>query len=721
MPRKSATPKTDGPLISQEDVYEFLLESLSLSREHLGNLVSRGLSEEEVEKFGYKTFPMRRKELVKALEEKFGIDELMRAAVPGLWRNATSGELEIAGKSGIAIPVRNAEGRVTGIKIRVDKPINSSRKYLLLSSNPTPDKKDGSVKYPFGASAKVSVHWPLVKPKKIRRLRITEGELKADIATSLTDVFTISLPGVGMWKLAIDVIKALKPEEVLLAYDSDKEIANSTYDQPGTDGGATEEHVVGKALSSLYLAIKGEAGSLGIKVVGIEHWPAEAGKGIDDVLINGASDQIMVLKDDDADAFAHVMLAEGMPDGWVYVIGVKRFYHMSGGIELDKEQYADRFLHMEKGNPAANALRNPALAKVDFPIYMPNKPVIYEVAGRKFFNTWRKGTLESKPGPIKEFHEHCRYMLPDETERNVLLDWLAFNVQNPGKKILWAVLLQGLSGTGKSYFGWLLRMILGEHNVSMPSNEMIHEIYTAWAKSCQVVVIEEIMARGRLELMNKFKPMITQDTVMIREMQKPAYEQPNVFNMLMFTNHEDAIIIDESDRRYCILFSPAKVRDESYYSEFWDWSKENIAQIAHHFQTRDLSAFKHLGHAPMTAGKKTMIAEGLSPVHAWMKDCIELESWPFMGDLISINHLLSCMPTSIKWVTPQSLAKALKACGAQSLGQYKIADGNVARLWSVRRHEIWAGAEAATLVSEYAKWGNKAEPGGNALLEAKPM
>lgn len=702
-----------------QDVYEFILSKLELASEHKRNLEQRGFSAEEIKALGYKSFTTKRKELVSALEKQFGSDELINAAVPGLYKNET-GALSISGKSGIAIPVRDQEGKINAIKIRVDKPINAACKYLLLSSNPAPDKKTGEIKYPFGTAAKTSIHFPLLsKPKKIKKLRITEGEIKADVATSLTDFYTISLPGISMWRLAIDAIKILRPEEILIAFDSDKDQANSTYDKP--DAPARDQFLVGKALSSLYLAIKNEAQSLGIKKVGIEHWPPDAGKGIDDVLIGGNSDRILVLENDDADAFAHGMLAEGMPEGWVYVIGIKRFYSVDGKIELDKEQYADRYLHMEKGNPATNALRNPALPKVDLPIYMPNKEVMYEANGYKYFNTWRPCLLQPKPGKINRFMEHCEYILPDETERNIFLDWLSYNIQNPGKKILWALLMQGRQGTGKSYFGWLMKTMLGERNVSFPTNEMLHEIYTAWAKSCQLVVIEEIMAHGRQELMNKFKPLITQDNVMIRDMRTTAYEQPNVFNLLMFTNHQDAILIDSEDRRYCVLFSPAQPIEHEYYSSLWDWSKEHKAEIYHYFLNRDISLFRPLAHAPMTEGKQVVIRESLTPIQSWVEECIATQSWPFMGELVSVNHLLSCVPQNIKWVTPQSLYKALKSCGCQQLGQIKTLSGNSLRVWSVRRHEIWASAEKETLASEYARWSSSQEPGGNPLLEAKPM
>lgn len=724
---QETTTEAKGEKVSHHDVYQSLLNRLELTKEHEESLVARGLSPQEIKQFGYKSFPTKRKDIVQGLVDEFGHDSLIRSEVPGFYTN-TIGGLELAGRSGIAIPLRDVDGKIHSIKIRIDRPSNPATKYLLLSSNPAPDRKSGLVRYPSGAAAKAKIHYPLVRPKDCKTIRITEGELKADITSSLTDVYTISLPGISVWRQALDAIKIIKPDKILLAFDSDKgKGTNAGYDKQNkedeqSEGVQQEQFIVGKAVSSLYLSLKNEAANLGIDEIGIEDWPFEAGKGIDDVLVNGATDKIRVLSGEEADAFAQQMLGANLQDGWVYVVGVKRFYHIETLLELDKEQYGDRYLHIEKGNPAANALRNPALTKVDSPIYMPNKPVIYEENNRKFFNTWRPGTLKPQQGDVGRFLEHCEYILPDKFEREIFMDWLAYNIQNHGKKILWAVLLKGEPGTGKSYFGTLMRWLLGEQNVSCPTNEMIHEVYTAWVKSCQLIVIEEIMARGRLELMNKLKPMITQPTTIVREMHKPAYEQPNVFNILMFTNHNDALLIDKEDRRYCVLFSPAKPLKHEYYASLWDWTRENKSAILHWFLERDLSQFQPLAHAPMTKGKDELISEGMTDVQAWVTEGIEEGSWPFSGDLIGINHLVECAPKNMRNASRQNIAKALKAAGARKIeSPILLKNGNQVRLWSIRRHEIWAGAERETIASEYERWSSANEPGGNPLMEARPM
>jgi hypothetical protein len=721
MAKKAAT---ESESLRTHDIYAFLLSQLELTPEHRTALNNRGFSDDDIKRLGYRTFPTARKNIAERVARKFEED---LTGVPGFWRNE-KGEWELAGKAGIAIPVRDAQGRMVAVKLRVDKPSSPSSKYLLLSSNPKPNAKTGEVRYPHGTSAPIRVHWPLGKPKKVKILRITEGELKADACWTVLPEYTISLPGVTSWRLALDVVKELRPEKVLIAFDSDKtratpvdESTDSSYrtsakGRPVALPATEEDYVVGKSLAGLYFCLC-EAGF----DTAIEDWPAAAGKGIDDVVMAGATDQISKLEGDAARVLATELLAADVPEDWVYVVGVKRFYHTKTLVELDKEMFADRFAHEDKGNPATVALKNPAFPKVDFPVYLPKQPVFFERDGKKYFNTWRPSELEPVSGDVTVFIKHCEYIVPDPAERRTLLDWLAYCVQFPGEKIMWALLLQGVQGTGKSFFGSLMRVLLGPHNVSFPSNDMIHEMFTAWQKSCQLVIIEELMARGRLELMNKLKPMITQEMTMVREMHKPAYEQPNVFNFLMFTNHEDAVILDATDRRYCVIFSPAEPKDTEYYEILWHWLSRNAGKVLHFFQSRDLSGFKAKGHAPMTAAKKELIANSLPALEVWMHECIVNNAWPFMGDLVATTHLCECLPRHVAGSSLQSIGKALQKVGAQQVGQVKLKDESSVRLWSVRRHEVWASAKPATLAAEYERWGAKAQPGGNPMLEAKPL
>jgi hypothetical protein len=163
------------------------------------------------------------------------------------------------GVNGLCIPVRDPQGRIVGIRIRVEH--NGEKSYLWASG-----PKDAAA----GAKAEPACHVPLHDPSlRNGEVRITEGEFKADIATRRTRCLTVSVPGVQLWSTARDRLGDLGARIVRIAFDND----------------ARTKPAVADALHDLAEACI----DIGLKVL-IETWPAPA-KGIDDFLTSMAADR----------------------------------------------------------------------------------------------------------------------------------------------------------------------------------------------------------------------------------------------------------------------------------------------------------------------------------------------------------------------------------------------------------------------------------------------
>jgi hypothetical protein len=107
-------------------------------------------------------------------------------------------------------------------------------------------------------------------------VRLTEGPLKADVATVLDPgrVLTVAVAGVDLWRAALPVLAALHPREVRLAFDID------AATNPG----------VGRALVAACAGME----TAGFFVV-LERWQTVAGhpKGIDDALLAGVPIEVV--------------------------------------------------------------------------------------------------------------------------------------------------------------------------------------------------------------------------------------------------------------------------------------------------------------------------------------------------------------------------------------------------------------------------------------------
>jgi putative DNA primase/helicase len=109
-------------------------------------------------------------------------------------------------------------------------------------------------------------HVPYREGLDTATVRVTEGALKADIATRLSGTLTIGLPGVHAWKMAAGVLQALGAKVARVAYDAD----------------ACHNRHVAESLARLVKHLRRRG-----LVVEMEVWDKADGKGIDDLLTAG--------------------------------------------------------------------------------------------------------------------------------------------------------------------------------------------------------------------------------------------------------------------------------------------------------------------------------------------------------------------------------------------------------------------------------------------------
>jgi len=246
-------------------VYAALLAACPLSDAHRRDLHARGLTDAEIEADGYAALPTGNRaaivrDVIAAVGEPVG--------VPGFYRRA--GTWQIAGRAGLLIPIRPTGDAVTRIKIRVDRP-GAGPKYVWFS---TPDQDGGAGS---GAVGHLAVAEPQGCPRSDerdgarvnRRLYLTEGPIKANIAARKLSANVFAIPGVNALGPMIAALPAWRQAgitDIVLAFDIDRE----------TNPRVAEAH--DQAVATLT-----DAGF----TVFTASWPAEH-KGIDDALVASA-------------------------------------------------------------------------------------------------------------------------------------------------------------------------------------------------------------------------------------------------------------------------------------------------------------------------------------------------------------------------------------------------------------------------------------------------
>lgn len=201
-------PGTLTYLVMRSATSHIMLEHLILLDRHGENLLGRGLSEDRIRENGYRSMPEteRGRRLLADLLRSRGHD---LRGVPGF--RTYYGEWTLSGPNGFLIPVRNKDGLIQGLKIRLDEADYPNRKYRWLSSRSLPN---GTRSYSW-------VH--VTGDRTRKRAFLTEGPLKGDVASFLAkDALFICIGGVNALHGLTDTIRELGVHEVVEAMDMDQ-------------------------------------------------------------------------------------------------------------------------------------------------------------------------------------------------------------------------------------------------------------------------------------------------------------------------------------------------------------------------------------------------------------------------------------------------------------------------------------------------------------------
>ncbi|MFY0692611.1 MAG: hypothetical protein JXR14_11895 [Paracoccaceae bacterium] len=158
---------------------------------------------------------------------------------------------------------------------------------------------------------------------------------------------------------------------------------------------------------------------------------------------------------------------------------------------------------------------------------------------------------EADYGPFEAF---LQFLFPREPEREMVLHWLAWNLQNEGDKPGWAVFLYSQTkGTGKSTFCRLVSKLFGEENSATQNNltKLTGRFNMTMLRS-KLVISEELKLKAETESANALKTYIT-ESVTVGEMKGREAERVQQCCAFLFTTNHLPSWIEAGDRRLYVV------------------------------------------------------------------------------------------------------------------------------------------------------------------------
>ncbi|MBP1308662.1 hypothetical protein JOD82_001682 [Paenibacillus sp. 1182] len=267
-----------------DQVFRIFIKACDLSETHKNHLLNeRGLTEEEISKGLYFTFPTRKvlSKFCKNIRSTFDGSEEVLSTIPGFFRQESKkfpGQkmYSFAKHVGIGIGIKNAKGQIVGIQIRHDTKGDKDARYVWFSSAfaMNDDKYDSGT----SSGSPVDVVYPEII--KNRTVLITEGRFKAQHLSKATGSITISVQGVTSWRGIVNELDEIpnsfavkkryngdyKVHCLCIAFDADMNYKWQVAEQLKKMADQLEAH----GYYTYYL-----------------NWSEEDGKGVDDIILAG--------------------------------------------------------------------------------------------------------------------------------------------------------------------------------------------------------------------------------------------------------------------------------------------------------------------------------------------------------------------------------------------------------------------------------------------------
>lgn len=344
---------------------------------------------------------------------------------------------------------------------------------------------------------------------------------------------------------------------------------------------------------------------------------------------------------------------QGVLDGYLYVANLHAFYHKESGELLKPEAFVALHTHLSQ-ELREIVLAGGGVAKVTGIDFDPAQPEFFWRHGGLYFNTWRGLEAYGKAGDITPWWNHLCLLVPDETERNHLINWMAFTLQQPHVKINHCIVMGGSPGIGKDTLFWPLSQALGRHAKQVGADALLRD-FNDFFTEAKLVTIQEVDLGSRREarvVANRMKPYIASppDTLHINPKGTKAFHIQNVVHEILYSNEHHPVLIDDGDRRYFVLTSDLRVTNRAgyqkqewrdYFAGLWYWmdTQKGWEAVVHWLLSWDVTQFNPKAAPPMTEAKLEIMEQGRTVAETLIYDCIDNAAGPLQYSIVSAEEV----------------------------------------------------------------------------------
>ena len=218
------------------------------------------------------------------------------------------------------------------------------------------------------------------------------------------------------------------------------------------------------------------------------------------------------------------------------------------------------------------------------------------------FNLWRGYTITRevcstyKPKDCQPILDHLMNIWADGCQEryDYILNWFAWKLQRPHKKMCVVICLNSGEGAGKNVILNHMFRIMGKNYDSVSNANSILGSFNGILEGKTLLNFDEVTYGGNHSVNNQLKALISEDYVHINKKNKEAYRIKSMADFIITTNEDYFIGVSGDSRRYCPMALNQKwvgiQTEESrvYFNTIMDVPSECFAKFLYE---RDISDF----------------------------------------------------------------------------------------------------------------------------------
>jgi hypothetical protein len=325
--------------------------------------------------------------------------------------------------------------------------------------------------------------------------------------------------------------------------------------------------------------------------------------------------------------------------------------------------------------------------------------------GELALNSWRP--IERNPATVdvRPFIEQVEYLIEDATERAAFLDWLAHIEQHPGvlPHYGWLHIARN-TGTGRNWLASVLARVWRGYvapNVDLPA--LLESQFNGPLSGRVLAMVDEVQEGGGenpFRHANRLKSLVNAEERIINPKFGRMYRERNSCRWLVFSNHENALPLNDTDRRWRVVMHKAAPRSPAEYAKLYGLLDDPafINAVGSWLRVRDIRTFNPGERPPMNEAKRAAVVASKSLTQQHAEELVR--RWPV--DIITNADVVEILGNGEKTVSHTAIRRSMNEAGAVQYregGLVKVR-GRTARCWILRNAQQWIDAAPVQIATE---------------------